>query len=240
MARIPGPEIERLKNEVSVERLVEASRIALKKAGKDLLGCCPFHADDTASLVVTPGKNLWHCFGCGVGGGPIDWMMKSRGVSFRHAVELLREGAGVSSLAAASFGAPVKRASVRALDAPLEFDADDQALLGQVVGYYHETLKRSSEALAYLEARGLANDEAIAAFKLGFANRTLGLRLPQKNRVAGSEIRIRLQKPQGPRRRCAGGDSTVCGSGERLTLRSAGHAACRSGQAARPAASVGN
>lgn len=198
MARIPETEIERLKNEVSVERLVEASGIALKKAGKDLLGCCPFHADDTASLVVTPGKNLWHCFGCGVGGGPIDWVMKSRGVSFRHAVELLREGAGVSSLAASSSGgAPVKRATVRNLDAPVEFDADDQALLNQVIDYYHATLKASPEALNYLEARGLAGaarDEAIECFKLGFANRTLGLRLPEKNRKAGADIRARLTR----------------------------------------------
>ena len=80
MARIPDTEIERLKNEVSVERLVEASGIGLKRGGKDLLGCCPFHEDDTASLVVTPAKNLWHCFGCGIGGGPIDWVMKRRGV----------------------------------------------------------------------------------------------------------------------------------------------------------------
>ena len=83
MARIPEAEIERLKNEVSVERLVETSGIELKKAGKDLLGRCPFHEDDTASLVVTPAKNLWHCFGCGVGGGPIDWVIKKNGVSFR-------------------------------------------------------------------------------------------------------------------------------------------------------------
>ena len=113
MARIPEETIERLKEEVSVERLVEDSGIALKKSGKDRLGRCPFHEDDTASLVVTPSKNLWHCFGCGAGGGPIDWVMKSSGVSFRHAVELLREG--VSSLAAANAGAaePVKRSSVR-------------------------------------------------------------------------------------------------------------------------------
>jgi len=58
MARIPEAEIERLKNEVSVERLVAASGIELKRAGKDMLGRCPFHEDDTASLVVTPGKNL--------------------------------------------------------------------------------------------------------------------------------------------------------------------------------------
>jgi hypothetical protein len=78
----------RLKNDVSVQRLVEASGVALKKAGKDWMGRCPLHEDETASLVVTPGKNLWHCFGCGEGGGPIDWVMKRRGVSFRHAVEL--------------------------------------------------------------------------------------------------------------------------------------------------------
>lgn len=192
MARIPEMEIERLKVEVSVERLVEASGIELKRAGKDLLGRCPFHEDDTASLVVTPGKNLWHCFGCGIGGGPIDWVIKKNGVSFRHAVELLREG--LPSLAAEG-GA--KRSTVRALPAPVAFDADDQALLDQVIGYYHERLKESSEALAYLEARGITGavrDEAIATFRLGLADRTLGLRLPQKNRKAGADIRARLTR----------------------------------------------
>ena len=192
MARIPETEIERLKNDVSVQRLVEASGIELKKSGKDLVGLCPFHADDTASLLVTPAKNLWHCFGCGAAGGPIDWIIKKNGVSFRHAVELLRDG--VSSLAAASsVAAPVKRSTVRALDAPVSYDADDQVLLNQVIDYYHETLKQSPEALAYLQARSLTG-EAIDAFKLGFSNRTLGLRLPEKNRVAGADIRARLQK----------------------------------------------
>jgi hypothetical protein len=77
MARIPDNEIDRLKDEVSVERVVGASGVALKKSGKDWLGRCTFHEDETASLVVTPGKNLWHCFGFGVAGGPIEWVMKS-------------------------------------------------------------------------------------------------------------------------------------------------------------------
>lgn len=190
MARIPDSEIERIKREVSVQRLIEASGIELKKSGKDLAGLCPFHADDTASLIVTATKNLWHCFGCGAAGGPIDWVIKKSGVSFRHAVELLRDG--VSSLAAGA--EPVKRTTVRALDAPVAFDADDQALLNQVVDYYHATLKASPEALAYLKARGIDSMEAIEHFKLGFADRTLGLRLPQKNRIAGAEIRTRLTK----------------------------------------------
>ncbi len=190
MARIPESEIERLKNEISVERLIESAGIALAKAGKDKIGKCPFHQDDTASLVVTPAKNLWHCFGCGIGGGPIDWVMKKSAVSFRHAVELLRDG-DVSSLAASSV--PLKRSTVRRLDAPVSRDADNEALLAQVIDYYHDTLKQSPEAVAYLAARGLNHPELIDTFKLGFANRTLGLRLPEKNRAAGAELRTRLQ-----------------------------------------------
>nr|WP_284502592.1 CHC2 zinc finger domain-containing protein [Caballeronia sp. ATUFL_F2_KS42] len=72
--------------------MVRAQGVALSKSGKDWRGRCPFHEDSTPSLVVSPAKNLWNCFGCGVGGGPVDWVMKARGVSFRHAVELLREG----------------------------------------------------------------------------------------------------------------------------------------------------
>jgi DNA primase len=189
MPRIPEAEIERLKSEVSVERLVGASGIELKKSGRDWLGRCPFHEDDTASLVVTPAKNLWHCFGCGIGGGPIDWVIKRQGVSFRQAVELLREG--LTPLAAQT---SVKRSTVRSLPPPVAFDADDQALLNQTVGYYHERLLATTEAAEYLAARGLAQPELIGHFKLGVADRTLGLRLPEKNRKAGGEIRARLQK----------------------------------------------
>jgi DNA primase len=92
MARIPQNELEQLKAEISVERLVDASGIALKKSGKDLLGQCPFHDNGEPSLVVTPAKNLWHCFGWGIGGNPIDWVMKQRGVSFRHVVEFIEGG----------------------------------------------------------------------------------------------------------------------------------------------------
>ncbi len=186
MARIPTEELERLKAEIAVERLVESAGIALKRAGKDLLGRCPFHDDREASLVITPAKNLWHCFSCQIGGGPIDWMMKAKGVSFRHAVELLREG--TINLPAAKCG------RIRVLPPPVRFDTDDQALLAETIGYYHERLKQSPEAIAYLAKRGINDPQMIERFKIGFADRTLGLRLPEKNRKAGSEIRSRLQK----------------------------------------------
>ncbi len=190
MPRIADQELKRLKEEISVERLVEASGIELKKAGKDLAGRCPFHEDKTASLLVTPSKNLWHCFGCGIGGGPIDWVIQKNGVSFRHAVELLREG--MPALVADS--GTVKHSSVRVLPAPVGIDADDQALLQQVVSYYHERLKQSPEALSYLQSRGLNHPELIGTFKLGLADRTLGLRLPNKQRKDGADIRARLEK----------------------------------------------
>ncbi len=116
--------------------------------------------------MVTPLKNLWHCFCCQVGGGPIDWVMKLRGISFRHAVELLKAD---PSLAAQGVHGPVKQTRVRSLPPPVAFDADDQALLAQTVGYYHETLKQSPEALAYLAARGLDHPELVGHFKLGYA-----------------------------------------------------------------------
>jgi DNA primase len=190
MARIPESEIERLKATVAVQRLVEARGIDLVRHGADWLGRCPFHADKTPSLVVSPAKNLWHCLGaCQIGGGPIDWVMKAEGVSFRHAVELLREG-----MPAVSSGDRVVRVStVPKLPAPVSSDADDRELLRQVVDYYHDTLQHSPEALAYLQSRGLNHPELIERFRLGFANRTLGLRLPEKNRKAGAEIRTRLQ-----------------------------------------------
>ncbi len=64
----------------------------------------------------------------------------------------------------------------------------------QIVDYYSRTLKQSPEALKYLASRGLQSSEIIDRFKLGFANRTLGYGLEGKNRVAGAELRGRLQK----------------------------------------------
>jgi CHC2 zinc finger/Suppressor of fused protein (SUFU) len=89
MARVPDAEIERLKSEASLVSLAEAAGVELRRTGSDFTGRCPFHEDSTPSLVISPGKNLWHCLGaCQSGGSVIDWVMRSEGVSFRH-VELL-------------------------------------------------------------------------------------------------------------------------------------------------------
>ena len=192
MARIPEAELERLKAEVSLVRLVEAAGITLESQGKDYAARCPFHEDDTASLIVTPDKNLFHCFGCGAAGGPIDWVMKTQRRELPPRGRAAQRGLPCGSISGTA--ATVKQSTVRRLPPPVSLDADDQALLNQVVGYYHETLKQSPEALAYLQARGLVHGELVERFKLGYANRTLGLRLPEKNRKAGAEIRARLER----------------------------------------------
>ncbi len=202
MARIPEIEIERLKQEVSLQRLAESAGITLKRHGADLLGLCPFHDDKTPSLVITPKTNLWHCLGaCQMGGSVIDWIMKVEGVSFRHAVELLQNDSfsslvagSCSSVSSESASKPVKHSTVQKLPTSLSNIAEDDKLLVQVIDYYHQALKDSPEALAYLKKRGIGSAEAIDHFKLGFANRTLGYRLPLKNRKEGAAIRGQLQR----------------------------------------------
>ncbi len=203
MPRIPDSELDRLKTEVSLVRLIEARGIALVKQGKDLAGRCPFHEEATPSLVVSPAKNLFHCFGCGAAGGPIDWVMKLDGVSFRRAVELLRIELGEAPAVALPAGSAVPAdsplaAAADAADpaaaAPAVDAADDAALLASVLDYYHATLKQSPEALEYLRSRGLDHPDLIDTFRLGYANRTLGYHLPDKQLKAGAVQRGALQR----------------------------------------------
>ena len=189
MARFSDDLIEQIKNDISLAALVRGQGYDLKPHGKDQVIHCPFHDDEKPSLVISPDTNLFNCFGCGAAGSVIDWIMKTQGVSFRHAVELLKND--IPTLAAET--QPKKRSTVRKLESPLTESVDHQKLLHQVVEFYHGTLKESPEAIAYLESRGLHSIELIDQFKLGYANRSLAYRLPEKNRKQGAEIRGQLQ-----------------------------------------------
>jgi DNA primase len=190
MARIPDDELERIKTQTDLAALVRSKGIELKPhGGKDLVGLSPFTDEKTPSFIVSPGKNLWHCMSSGQGGSVIDFVMKHDGVSFRHAVLLLQE----QNPGNGSGAEPVSRATVPKLAAPVDLDADDHALMEQVLGYYRERLAETPAALDYLKGRGITA-EAVETFGLGLADRTLGLRLPLKNRSEGAAIRSRLQK----------------------------------------------
>lgn len=191
--RIPESDIERIKHSTDLIALVQSRGVELKKHGsKDWIGRCPFHQDkETPNFIVTPDKGLWHCMACGKAGNPIQFLQYHDGISFRHAFELLSNAQGAAFTGAARQG-PVKQATIPKLPCPLDPEADDATLFGQVIGYYHQKLKQSALALAYLESRGLRHDEMIEHFQIGFADRTLGLRLPEKNRKEGETLRTRL------------------------------------------------
>jgi DNA primase catalytic core len=189
MPYVPPEVTERLKREVSVQRLAEARGIKLHRSGKELIGLCPFHDDHSPSLNIDPVKNVWSCKGaCGEGGSVIDWVMRAEGVSFHHALELLRKDYAPSA------GPVVKIATVRKLPPLIDATADDKKLLRTVVDYYHRTLKDAPEAQQYLIKRGLQSGEIIDRFKLGYANRSLCLHLPVWNRAAGESQRTRLKE----------------------------------------------
>ena len=194
MPRIPEEELERIKGSVDLAALVRSRGVELKVHGsRDLIGKCPFHEDKSASFVVTPGKRIFHCMGCGAAGNVIQFVERFDGVSFRHAFEVLAAGSGF----AAPGDRPTSKATVPRLEAPLDFAAEDGALMRQIVEYYHERLMNAATgapAREYLARRGLDDEATLRRLRIGFADRSLGLRLPLKNRAAGAEIRTRLTR----------------------------------------------
>jgi hypothetical protein len=188
MRGVTGALVARLRDEVSVQRLVEGAGIALVERRGKLTGGCPW-CGTVKALRVDRAANTWACAACDERGGPIEWVMRAEGVSERHAVELLREGLPVSTTPA---GSGPKRSTVPKLQAPFDAGMSDAVLLDAVVAFYHRALLEESEALAWL-ARRRINEEATRAFRLGLSNRTLCFRLPHANRVEGRELRERLQ-----------------------------------------------
>ena len=186
MARIPEAELQHLKAAVALVAVVQAQGRQLVKKGKDFTTLCPFHDEKTPSCVISPEKNLYHCFGCNAGGSVLNWVMQTEKLSLRKAVERLKAELGDNP-------AVVPLVTKDEPEIFAEDEAGRQKLLSRVVEFYHHTLLNAPEAVAYLEKRRLNHPELVAAFKLGFANRTLPYRLPAVKSRAGEEIRARLK-----------------------------------------------
>ena len=188
MPRYTDTELKQIKTTISLLALAQQQGHKAIKQGKDYALSCPFHSgDDTPSLIISPTSNLFHCFGCDAAGSVIDWVMRVQGVSFRNAVEVLRNGSLIDT------GSVGMKHQPKNTLASLVADADASIRLTEVIDYYHDTLKQSPDVLAYLKKRGLDNVELIDTFKLGYANRTLGYRLPDRQHKAGREMRTQLQ-----------------------------------------------
>jgi DNA primase len=125
---------------------------------------------------------------CGKTGNAIQFVQWFDGVSFRHACEVLSTG---GKAAFTQTNGKTKIATVPKLPCPLDTAADESKLLGQVADFYHGKIDQA--ALAYLASRGLDDEAMVKRFKLGFSDRTLGLRIPLNNRKEGEELRDKLK-----------------------------------------------
>lgn len=136
---------------------VVGETVALKKAGTTFKGLCPFHGEKTPSFVVTPARDSWHCFGCGLGGDIFSFVMQRDGVGFPDALRTLAAKAGVE----------VDERSRRE-DA---HKARLRDVLDTAIAFYHTVLvnhRTGQPALDYLRTRGFT-DETIEKFQLGWA-----------------------------------------------------------------------
>lgn len=161
--RIPEKFIDELLTRVDIVDVIDA-RVPLRKAGKDYKACCPFHEEKTPSFTVSQDKQFYHCFGCGVHGSAIGFLMEYEHMSFPEAVEDLAARAGVS----------VVREQQGSAYTP-SMAKDELAILSDLLQqadrYYRRQLREhptAQLAVEYLKGRGLSG--AIAAdFGLGFA-----------------------------------------------------------------------
>jgi DNA primase len=157
--RIPQSFIDELLNRVDIVDVIE-QRLPLKKAGREYQACCPFHNEKTPSFTVSPGKQFYHCFGCGAHGSAVGFLMEYEILAFPEAIEELARSAGMEVPHEAG---PAPRADDRRLD--------HYSLLEKVERFYRAQLRQhpqSARAVDYLKARGLSGEIA-QTFGLGYA-----------------------------------------------------------------------
>ncbi|MFH0960997.1 MAG: DNA primase [Pseudomonadota bacterium] len=181
--RIPESKIAEIAAAADIVQVI-SSYIELKKAGKDYRGVCPFHGDKDPSLFVSPQKNIFHCFGCAVGGSVFNFIMRIENLSFVESVKLLAQRYGVRL--DWEDGYPAREDSRERLFKILE--------LGR--SYFVQSLNEAPEATNYILERGITS-EWIQQLGLGFApdqwdglcNRLLALGAPTQEALSAGLIR---------------------------------------------------
>jgi DNA primase len=158
--RIPKQFIDELLTRTDIVDVIDA-RVPLKKAGKDYKACCPFHEEKTPSFTVSADKQFYHCFGCGVHGTAVGFLMDYEHMSFVEAVEELARRAGLA----------VPREGGAVVESTQDNGADLLDLLRDAARYYRLQLRehpQSGRVVDYLKGRGITGEIA-HEFGLGFA-----------------------------------------------------------------------
>lgn len=152
--RIPSHFIDDLLNRTDIVDVIE-TRITLQKKGREYLACCPFHNEKTPSFTVSPEKQFYHCFGCGMHGSAISFLMEYEGLEFVDAIEELASHAGVE----------VPREAGRTTP---QIDKTLYQILEQTAQVFKQQLKETIVAIDYLKLRGLSG-KVSAEFDIGYA-----------------------------------------------------------------------
>jgi DNA primase len=152
--RIPQPFIDEIVARSDIVEVISA-RVPLKKAGREYKACCPFHNEKSPSFWVSPEKQFYHCFGCGVHGTVIGFLMQYEKMEFFDAVADLAQRAGLE----------MPREALKAGDTG---SADLHDVMGRMARFFEQNLADQPRARKYVSARGI--DAATSArFALGFA-----------------------------------------------------------------------
>lgn len=131
----------------------------LKRTGANYKALCPFHNEKTPSFVVSPSKQIFHCFGCGVGGDVITFIMKYENLDFKEAIKLLADRAGIE----------IDESNMKK-NAELESKKNRLYEINrEAAKYFYYNLRKSSRGYSYFRKRGVS-DNTIKAFGLGYAN----------------------------------------------------------------------
>lgn len=159
--RIPQYFIDQLLNRIDVVDLIDGY-VPLKKAGANYKACCPFHGEKSPSFTVSPSKQFYHCFGCGVNGTAISFLMEYDHMEFREAIEKLASSAGMEIPEESGSFKPKQTVSQ---------GIDLYQLMNEVNEFYQNQLRQhpaKKEAVDYLQKRGLSGEVA-KRFGMGFA-----------------------------------------------------------------------
>lgn len=160
MARFSEEKIEEVRQRSDIVDVI-GSYVKLKRSGSSYMGLCPFHSEKSPSFSVNPARQMYKCFGCGVGGNVITFVMEYENYSFPEAMQYLAERAGVELPQNEMTAEQRKQESLRAT--LLEINT-------KAARFYYAKLKSAQGKLGYdyLAQRGLSN-ETIVHFGLGYA-----------------------------------------------------------------------
>jgi len=171
-----------------IEEVVACSGVTLRPNGRRLIGVCPFHDDGRPSLVVYPQNESYFCFGCGAGGDVIDFVARLHGVGFREAAAML-SAPSTRHENSRSQGCTLVSFTSRSEDEPLT--ESEATVIEAAAAFYHDALRRSREARAYLKERGIDRDIACRC-RLGFGRSGLAEHLRRHHLSLAAAQRVGL------------------------------------------------